>query len=114
MSRLWVWCLFSHPKFLKWFACFSQSSDSDSDSDSDDKEGNFSTLRELLIRPNARPNGGTKDENTPPTKSSKETSKKKPKLDTVDEVISCVIDNTSDKEDTKDNDQMVLKHFVRK
>ncbi|XP_047477004.1 lysine-specific demethylase 3A-like isoform X4 [Penaeus chinensis] len=92
----------------------SESSDSDSDSDSDDKEGNFSTLRELLIRPNARPNGGTKDENTPPTKSSKETSKKKPKLDTVDEVISCVIDNTSDKEDTKDNDPMVLKHFVRK
>ncbi|XP_069164923.1 lysine-specific demethylase 3A [Procambarus clarkii] len=87
----------------------SESSDSDSDSDSDEKEGNFSTLRKLLIQPN----GNTKEESGISTKPSKE-SKKKPKLDTVDEIISSVIEHTSSKEDVKDNNQIVLKHFVRK
>ncbi|KAK7074250.1 Lysine-specific demethylase 3B [Halocaridina rubra] len=91
----------------------SESSDSDSDSDEDDKDGNFSTLRELLIRPNAKPNG-TKDESGGSTKPSKDSSKKKPKLETVDDVISCVIEQSPDKETTKDNNQVVLKHFIRK
>ncbi|XP_068210806.1 lysine-specific demethylase 3A [Palaemon carinicauda] len=91
----------------------SESSDSDSDSDSDDKEGNFSTLRELLIRPNAKPNG-TKDDTGGNTKPSKDSTKKKPKLETVDDVISCVIEQNPDKDDAKDNNQVVLKHFIRK
>ncbi|XP_045138451.1 lysine-specific demethylase 3A-A-like [Portunus trituberculatus] len=97
----------------------SESSDSDSDSDSDEKEGNFSTLRKLLIQPN----GNTKEEPANAAaaaaaaagaRPAKESSKKRPKLDTVDEVISSVIDHSSDKDDSKDNNQVVLKHFIRK
>lgn len=51
-----------------------------SDSDSD-KDENFSTLRELLIRPH-KPNGGSKE--SPP--SSPQTEKKKPKNENMDEV----------------------------
>ena len=109
-------CLFSSGgyKLTPHFFFPSQSSDSDSDSDSDGKEGNFSTLRELLIRPNAKPNG--KDD----AKGGKDAAggKKKNKIDTVDEVISSVIDSgageASEGEAKPPVEQIVLKHFVRK
>lgn len=95
-----------------------QSSDSDSDSDSDGKDGSCSTLRKLLIQPNgsSKEEGSTGQMGSTPatTKTGKESGKKKPKLDTMDEVISSVIDHSCDKDDSKDNNQMVLKHFIRK
>ncbi|KAF2364150.1 JmjC domain [Trinorchestia longiramus] len=88
----------------------SESSNSDSASDSDDKDGNQSTLRQLLKRPSSRPSSRanhTKDE--APTNT-----KRKPRLETLDDVISCVIEpNTADKE-TKLEHKMELKHFIRK
>lgn len=52
-----------------------------SDSDSD-KEENYSTLRELLIRPSHKPNGG----NTGSPPESPHSEKKKPKSENIDEV----------------------------
>lgn len=52
-----------------------------SDSDSD-KEGNYSTLRELLIRPSHKPNGGSTG--SPPQ--SPQSEKKKQKNENIDEV----------------------------
>lgn len=88
----------------------SESSNSDSGSDSDDKEGNQSTLRKLLARPNSRPGSRAnhaKDE--PP-----QNAKKKPKLETLDDVISCVIEPNSSEKETKLEHKVELKHFIRK
>ncbi|KAA0198903.1 JmjC domain-containing histone demethylation protein-like [Hyalella azteca] len=89
----------------------SETSNSDFGSDSDDKDGNQSTLRQLLQRPNSRPSSRanhTKDD--PPSNT-----KKKPKLETLDDLISCVIEpNTADTETKLDNKQLELKHFIRK
>merc|ERR1712106_932398 len=90
-----------------------ESSDSDSDSSSDEK-GNFSTLRELLIRPNAKSNGNAKDGDGSGTKPTKEGGKKKAKVDSLDDVISCVGATNGDKDEKKSENDMVLKHFVRK
>ena len=85
-----------------------QSSNSDSDSDSDSKDGKSSTLRELLVRPNASKNSSKED-----GVKSKEGSKKKA---TLDDVISCVLDDRSadDKDSKKDCVKVELKHFIRK
>lgn len=78
-------------------------SGSDSDSDEEDQEGNFSTLRELLIRPSNKSNGGNGSRSNSPTNCTNSTtnnannaasnngsttakSSKKSKLDTLDEV----------------------------
>lgn len=55
-----------------------------SDSDSD-KEENYSTLRELLIRPSHKPNGGSTG--SPPQ--SPQSEKKKQKNENIDEVRIC-------------------------
>lgn len=101
---------------LEWLADLAHqnqklANDSDSDSDSD-REG-FSTLRELLIRPSHRSRS-----NSPAVSSPKSTAKKS-KMDTLDEVISSVIEHSVKKEDdescSKNETKAVeLKHFVRR
>lgn len=121
---------------LNWLADVALQSqdknDSASDSDSDeDREGNYSTLRELLIRPSSKTNGNGSRSNSP-TNNSINTSQtsssnslqnntpkvgKKSKMDTLDEVISSVIEHSVNKEkDSMSNDEKPreLKHFVRR
>uniref|UniRef100_A0A0C9R3V8 [histone H3]-dimethyl-L-lysine(9) demethylase n=1 Tax=Fopius arisanus TaxID=64838 RepID=A0A0C9R3V8_9HYME len=103
--------------------------ESGSSSDSDeDRDGNYSTLRELLIRPSHKPNGSGSRSNSPtntptsqnqPGNTSQNSVKtgKKSKMDTLDEVISSVIEHSVKKEkDGIDNDDKPreLKHFVRR
>lgn len=82
----------------------------DSSSESDD--GNFSTLRELLIRPSHKPNGSRA---TSPVQSNLSKAKKlaSAKMDTLDEVISSVIEDSVPKTDNSDV-KSELKHFVRR
>lgn len=85
-------------------------SDDTSSSDSE-AEGNFSTLRELLIRPN-KPSSG----NTSPT-STNGTAKasKKSRLESrVDDVVSSFIDNKFEDKDVNEIDDKPyeLKHFI--
>ncbi|XP_043460930.1 probable JmjC domain-containing histone demethylation protein 2C isoform X2 [Leptopilina heterotoma] len=111
--------------------------DSGSSSDSDeDREGNYSTLRELLIRPNQsnKSNGSGSRSNSPTNNTNNSNSSctqnatsnnvstkssKKSKMDTLDEVISSVIEHSVKKEKDGgglDNDEKPreLKHFVRR
>ncbi|KAK0086395.1 hypothetical protein PV325_003271 [Microctonus aethiopoides] len=103
--------------------------DSGSSSDSDeDRDGNYSTLRELLIRPSHKPNGSGSRSNSP-TNNSNNTqvnnpptnnvikASKKSKMDTLDEVISSVIEHTVKKGHDgveTDDKSRELKHFVRR
>ncbi|EEB18344.1 JmjC domain-containing histone demethylation protein 2B, putative [Pediculus humanus corporis] len=87
-----------------------------SDSDSD-KEENYSTLRELLIRPSHKPNGG--GTGSPPPQSP-QSDKKKQKNENIDELISSAIEKSM-AEMNEERDSMLaspekgpeLKHFVR-
>lgn len=104
--------------------------DSGSSSDSDDdREGNYSTLRELLIRPSHKSNGSGGSRSNSPTNNSgggvNNTSQnnvaksgKKSKMDTLDEVISSVIEHSVKKEKDSgvldDEKPRELKHFVRR
>lgn len=110
--------------------------ESGSSSDSDeDREGNYSTLRELLIRPSHKSNGsGGSRSNSPTTNSGGSVnttsaagnnapqnnvakSGKKSKMDTLDEVISSVIEHSVKKErgnGLDDEKPRVLKYFVRR
>lgn len=90
---------------------------SSSDSD-DDKDGNYSTLRELLIRPAPKSNGSRAasptSNSTPPTNNKN----KKSHVDTLNEVISSVIEHSVNKAEEECNvDKVVtpqLKHFIRR
>lgn len=108
--------------------------ESGSSSDSDeDREGNYSTLRELLIRPSHKSNGsGGSRSNSPTTNSGSGVnatsatgntatqnnvtkSGKKSKMDTLDEVISSVIEHSVKKDiSLGDAKPRVLKYFVRR
>ncbi|XP_036140897.1 lysine-specific demethylase 3A isoform X2 [Monomorium pharaonis] len=103
--------------------------DSGSSSDSDDdREGNYSTLRELLIRPSHKSNGSGGSRSNSPTNNSGggvnnatqnnvAKSGKKSKMDTLDEVISSVIEHSVKKEKDSsldDEKPRELKHFVRR
>lgn len=90
-------------------------------SDSDgDKEGNFSTLRELLIRPAHKSNGSraASPANTisaNPNNNGIPKNSKKTRMETLDDVISSVIEDTVHKEDgINDVKSVELKHFVRR
>lgn len=101
-------------KSLSWLtdstACSDDKKNDDSSSESDD--GNFSTLRELLIRPSHKPNGSRA---TSPVQSNLSKAKKlaSAKMDTLDEVISSVIEDSVPKTDNADV-KSELKHFVRR
>ncbi|BET01767.1 JmjC domain, hydroxylase [Nesidiocoris tenuis] len=69
----------------------------------DEKDANYSTLRELLIRPSGNRNGSRAP--SPVLGPIKKTS-----LETLDQVISTVIENSVTKEETSKE----LKHFVRR
>ncbi|XP_076294418.1 lysine demethylase 3 isoform X2 [Lasioglossum baleicum] len=106
--------------------------ESGSSSDSDeDRDGNYSTLRELLIRPSHKSNGNGSRSNSPTNNSSNANaasgnnaqnnvtkSSKKSKMDTLDEVISSVIEHSVKKERegglVDDEKPRELKHFVRR
>ncbi|XP_046625209.1 probable JmjC domain-containing histone demethylation protein 2C isoform X2 [Neodiprion virginianus] len=121
---------------LSWLANVAlhnqEKNDSGSSSDSDeDRDGNYSTLRELLIRPSHKPNGSGSRSNSPTNNSGNSNvtnsttlnnvvakTGKKSKMDTLDEVISSVIEHSAKKErdsglvDEKASRE--LKHFVRR
>lgn len=82
---------------------------------SDDDDNNYSTLRELLIRPSHKQNGSRA---TSPTNSLKSASGKKTsssKIDNIDDVLSSVIEeNSNHAEDSVKEDKCELKHFVRR
>lgn len=89
--------------------------DKKENSSSSEEEGNFSTLRELLIRPSHKPNGSRAA--SPVSKTSEQ--KKKPPAPTkpadLDDVISSVIeDSVPQKTETPTEPKMELKHFVRR
>ncbi|KAI4476626.1 hypothetical protein M0804_013443 [Polistes exclamans] len=106
--------------------------ESGSSSDSDeDRDGNYSTLRELLIRPSHKSNGNGSRSNSPTNNTSNTNSAsgtnthnnmtksgKKSKMDTLDEVITSVIEHTvtKERESGLDDDEKPreLKHFVRR
>lgn len=101
---------------LNWLAdvALSNEDKKNDDSSSDSDEGNFSTLRELLIRPSHKPNGSRA---TSPVQSNASKTKKalSTRMDTLDEVISSVIEDSVPK--TSDSNMDVkseLKHFVRR
>ncbi|KAG8198328.1 hypothetical protein JTE90_021577 [Oedothorax gibbosus] len=82
-----------------------QESNPDASIESDDeKNENFSTLRELLIRPTGKMGG--KNSGNPSTSQKTLTS-------TLDEVISCVIEQKVRKSDNKCNEKQLL-HFTRR
>lgn len=106
---------------LSWLADVALSNEdkkNEDSSDSDcDKEGNFSTLRELLIRPSHKTNGSraTSPSNTNANNNGIRKQAKKSGMDTLDEVISSVIEDTVQKGDEMgDVKPMELKHFVRR
>lgn len=107
---------------LSWLADVALSNEDkkgDDSSDSDgEKEGSFSTLRELLIRPSHKSNGSrATSPNTTNNSNNNGMTKpvKKSRMDTLDEVISSVIEDTVQKDnDMMDVKQMELKHFVRR
>lgn len=100
---------------LNWLADVALSNEDKKDeSSSDSDEGSFSTLRELLIRPSHKPNGSRA---ASPVASNTAKSKKvaNARMDTLDEVISSVIEDSVPK--TSDNNIDVkyeLKHFIRR
>lgn len=84
---------------------YSQDICSDASADSDeDKSENFSTLRELLIRPTGKM--GEKH-------STNSSNSQKTLTSTLDEVISCVIEQKVRKSDKKSKEKQLL-HFTRK
>lgn len=98
---------------LSWLADVALSNEDkkneDNNSTSDSDEGSFSTLRELLIRPSHKPNG-SRAGSPVPTKNNK---KANTKIDTLDEVISSVIEDSVPKVNEVAGD-MKLKHYLRR
>lgn len=80
-------------------SCADASADSD-----DDRSENFSTLRELLIRPTGKMGGKN---------SGSSSSSQKTLTSTLDEVISCVIEQKVRKSDKKCKEKQLL-HFTRR
>lgn len=78
--------------------------DASPDSDDDDKNENFSTLRELLIRPTGKMGGKN---------SGSSSSSQKTLTSTLDEVISCVIEQKVRKSEKKCKEKQLL-HFTRR
>lgn len=87
-----------------------QSSNSEgSDTDDGKLAENYSTLRELLIRPTSKNSNGTKTSNA--------TNNQKKKMNRLDEVISHVIEqsvNCMDKKEKPAKEEMKLMHYMRR
>lgn len=93
---------------LSWLADVALSNeDKKNDESSDSDEGSFSTLRELLIRPSHKSNGSRAA--SPVQNTSK--AKKSSRMDTLDEVITSVIEDNVPKSEMP-NDKIELKHYV--
>lgn len=108
---------------LSWLADVALSNEdkkADDSSDSDgEKDGSFSTLRELLIRPSHKSNGSraTSPNTTANNANTLTKPVKKSRMDTLDEVISSVIEDTVQKNSDdllSDVKPVELKHFVRR
>nr|XP_015837929.1 PREDICTED: probable JmjC domain-containing histone demethylation protein 2C isoform X2 [Tribolium castaneum] len=98
---------------LSWLADVALSNEdkkNDDNSTSDSDEGSFSTLRELLIRPSHKPNGSRAGSPVATQKNNK-----KVKIDTLDEVISSVIEDSVPKATEVISDvKPELKHYLRR
>lgn len=95
---------------LSWLADVALSNeDKKNDDTSDSDEGSFSTLRELLIRPSNKPNGSRAGS---PVQNTSKTNKKSNRMDTLDEVISSVIEDSVPKNSDGTTDKIELKHYV--
>ncbi|KAL3278601.1 hypothetical protein HHI36_016143 [Cryptolaemus montrouzieri] len=98
---------------LSWLAdvALSNEDKKPEETSSEDDDNNFSTLRELLIRPSHKQNGSRAGS---PTNQSK-TKKPNSKLDNLDEVLTSVIEENSPKAaEVVEEDKCELKHFVRR
>lgn len=97
---------------LSWLTDSGGDERKNDDSSSESDDGNFSTLRELLIRPSHKPNGSRA---TSPVQSNFSKAKKlaSAKMDTLDEVISSVIEDSVPKTDNSEV-KSELKHFIRR
>lgn len=97
---------------LSWLTDSAGDDKKNDDSSSESDDGNFSTLRELLIRPSHKPNGSRA---ASPVQSNLSKAKKlaSAKMDTLDEVISSVIEDSVPKTDNSDV-KSELKHFIRR
>ncbi|KRT82137.1 hypothetical protein AMK59_3258 [Oryctes borbonicus] len=99
---------------LSWLADVALSNeDKKNDDSSDSDDGSFSTLRELLIRPSHKHNGSRAG--SPVSSASKTVKKSSVRMDTLDEVISSVIEDSvpKHKEDSSDT-KIELKHYIRR
>lgn len=80
---------------------------------SDSDEGSFSTLRELLIRPSHKPNGNSRATSPTAPKNNKKLLTAG-KMDTLDEVISSVIEDSVPKTTEVADLKPELKHYLRR
>lgn len=99
---------------LSWLAdvALSNEDKKNEESSSDSDESSFSTLRELLIRPSHKPNGSRAG--SPVPNQQKNNKKASIKVDTLDDVISSVIEESVPKVETSPDTKSELKHFVRR
>lgn len=94
---------------LSWLADVALSNeDKKNDDSSDSEEGSFSTLRELLIRPSHKANGSRA---ASPVQNTSKNNKKSSRMDTLDEVITSVIEDNVPKSEMH-NEKLELKHYV--
>lgn len=94
---------------LSWLADVALSNeDKKNDDSSDSEEGSFSTLRELLIRPSHKANGSRA---ASPVQNTSTKTKKSSRMDTLDEVITSVIEDNVSKCELH-NEKLELKHYV--
>lgn len=105
-------CIKEEKSSLNWLTDSTTDDKKNDDSSSESDDGNFSTLRELLIRPSHKANGSRA---TSPVQSNLSKAKKlaSAKMDTLDEVISSVIEDSVPKTDNSDV-KSELKHFIRR
>ncbi|KAI4459227.1 jmjc domain-containing histone demethylation protein [Holotrichia oblita] len=100
---------------LSWLADVALSNeDKKNDDTSDSDDGSFSTLRELLIRPSHKHNGSRAG--SPVSSASKTVKKSSVRMDTLDEVISSVIEDSVPKHNKEDivDTKIELKHYIRR
>ncbi|KAJ8920426.1 hypothetical protein NQ315_005292 [Exocentrus adspersus] len=100
---------------LSWLADAPLDREEKKEGSSSEEEGNFSTLRELLIRPSHKPNGSRAASPVSKTENKKKTAIPTKPAD-LDDVISSVIeDNVPQKTvETPVEPKYELKHFVRR
>lgn len=100
---------------LSWLADVALDREEKKEGSSSEEEGNFSTLRELLIRPSHKPNGSRAASPVSKAESKKKTSIPTKPAD-LDDVISSVIEDSVPQKavETPIEPKHELKHFIRR